>query len=568
MTTSLRSIRFKILAINAVVALGLIGLFAVLIYCEQQVDVQLQLSRRSALLSGEAHEVSAKVLRARIAEREYAVSHADYGIPVVTEAAGRINEAAGVLAAPAARAVIGTDADAIVKAAAAVVAKAGETDAAAGDAARIDATMAELAAMLEAMVPLSDTIASKTAIEADRARSAVLDLRRLTRQYLIAGFLAVFTLTLLASGLIGHRISTRTALLARQMRALSADDLTVPISVFRSRDELGEMSRALGVFREAIGRRNQLEAAARLREVDKAAEIEAVRALIAGFRRDVDDTLVKLTVASDALDGSYRILVDHAQAGTDATRDATTRVSTAKSEVSKTAASIGEISGAVDEIAQQATTAAGATQAAISVADRTTEHVELLTDNTARISAVAQLIRDIASQTDLLALNATIEAARAGEAGKGFSVVAAEVKRLADTTSKATEEITAEVLSIQEATTVTRGSIQEMRRRVSEIAETTQAVAAAVEQHNATMHGVTDAVSKAEASAEVGMRSMGVVEASQSGTRSGLQEVADAAAEVRGLAGSLGARIQAFLESVVAGEPVSDGEAPAEARTG
>ncbi len=568
MTTSLRSIRFKILAINAVVALGLIGLFAVLIYCEQQVDVQLQLSRRSALLSGEAHEVSAKVLRARIAEREYAVSHADYGIPVVTEAAGRINEAAGVLAAPAARAVIGTDADAIVKAAAAVVAKAGETDAAAGDAARIDAMMAELAAMLEAMVPLSDTIASKTAIEADRARSAVLDLRRLTRQYLIAGFLAVFTLTLLASGLIGHRISTRTALLARQMRALSADDLTVPISVFRSRDELGEMSRALGVFREAIGRRNQLEAAARLREVEKAAEIEAVRALIAGFRRDVDDTLVKLTVASDALDGSYRILVDHAQAGTDATRDATTRVSTAKSEVSKTAASIGEISGAVDEIAQQATTAAGATQAAISVADRTTEHVELLTENTARISAVAHLIRDIASQTDLLALNATIEAARAGEAGKGFSVVAAEVKRLADTTSKATEEITAEVLSIQEATTVTRGSIQEMRRRVSEIAETTQAVAAAVEQHNATMHGVTDAVSKAEASAEVGMRSMGVVEASQSGTRSGLQEVADAAAEVRGLAGSLGARIQVFLESVVAGEPVSDGEAPAEARTG
>lgn len=73
---------------------------------------------------------------------------------------------------------------------------------------------------------------------------------------------------------------------------------------------------------------------------------------------------------------------------------------------------------------------------------RGVETVNLLEEQTGRIEEIATLIGDIADQTDLLSLNAAIEAARAGESGKGFSVVALEVRKLADKTSRAASELT------------------------------------------------------------------------------------------------------------------------------
>lgn len=94
--------------------------------------------------------------------------------------------------------------------------------------------------------------------------------------------------------------------------------------------------------------------------------------------------------------------------------------------------------------------------------------IHSLGDHSKNIGQIIEVITGIASQTNLLALNAAIEAARAGEQGKGFAVVAAEVKKLAEQSSKAANEISTLIKVIQ---TATLQSVDRMTKVASEVKE-------------------------------------------------------------------------------------------------
>ncbi|MFM2045704.1 MAG: hypothetical protein RLY86_4280 [Pseudomonadota bacterium] len=152
--------------------------------------------------------------------------------------------------------------------------------------------------------------------------------------------------------------------------------------------------------------------------------------------------------------------------------------------VQTVAAATEELSAAIGEISQQTAEASRTTIQAAQEAMRTGGIVTGLVNAVDRIGEVVELIRAIASQTNLLALNATIEAARAGEAGKGFAVVAGEVKNLSTQTTRATEDISAQIQAVQLATGDAATAIRAIADVIARVNEISGTIAAAAEQQN------------------------------------------------------------------------------------
>ncbi|MCP3921119.1 MAG: HAMP domain-containing protein [Desulfobacterales bacterium] len=161
-----------------------------------------------------------------------------------------------------------------------------------------------------------------------------------------------------------------------------------------------------------------------------------------------------------------------------------TAMENASSNVESVASAAEEMNTTVNEIANNSEKARGITEVAVSKSKIVSEVVEQLGIAARDISAVTETITDISEQTNLLALNATIEAARAGEAGKGFSVVANEIKELANQTASSTKEIRSRISDIQSSTEQTVSGIEEISGIINDVNDFTSVIATAVEEQS------------------------------------------------------------------------------------
>ncbi|HZD26812.1 MAG TPA: HAMP domain-containing methyl-accepting chemotaxis protein [Alphaproteobacteria bacterium] len=367
---------------------------------------------------------------------------------------------------------------------------------------------------------------------------------------LALGLAIVIPFVLLLALSITRPVSRLTAV----MTALAGGDHAQTIPAVERRDEIGEMARAVEVFRRNAQEVMRLES--EKAEGERRASEERAKArheLADNFEASVMDLVRQVTEASNRMQQTAQEMSGIADGSVRQATDAAGATQQASSNVQTVAAAAEEMAASAREIARRVAESSEIAREAVAEANDANTRVQGLVEASQRIGEVIDLINDIASQTNLLALNATIEAARAGEAGKGFAVVASEVKNLASQTAKATEDIAGQIESIRTATGSSVEVIERIGQTIGRLDEIATSISAAVEQQSSATGEISRNAQEAAQGTETASRSVDEMRQGASRTGQSAEEILGASRTLSEQSERLRGEVDGFLGRIRAG---------------
>jgi len=363
----------------------------------------------------------------------------------------------------------------------------------------------------------------------------------------------LFTIVAASAGyLVTLSVTRRVSRLVTTMSTLAEGDTSVEIAGLKDADEVGDMAKAVQVFKDNAVERVRLTEEADQQESVMRARRQTVDGLIESFDSGIQTVLVSVGDKLDQMRYTASSMSEVSDAAASQAEQATGSSADATQHVQSVASAAEELTASIEEIGRQVNESQGIVRDAATMTHTANDQVAGLADAANRIGEVVGLIKAVAEKTNLLALNATIEAARAGEAGRGFAVVASEVKELASQTANATEEISSQVSGIQTATGEAVAAIGSIADIMQQVESYTATIAAAVEEQGSATNEISRSVVQAASGTQDVSSNVTEVSRAVSETAQSAMQVQSASDDVKSKTDELRLSVDEFLKNVAA----------------